>query len=672
MKKISLFFLFISLSIFVNAQNDQTNLDKYWHYRYRLVNDFMVVGDGPGMSLPACIRNKGGTQNLYWGETPVYLGYYLGVLATEYRLLKDNGQNTDRTLTELYYALKASVRIDFVAESYIAWNQSNVVDGFLIRDDVPANFVTQHSNELNQNRVSTDPAFEIGSGRPGPVSVTESDYSHFLNDPDPSKVAVSQDVIYQLLMGFALVKRYTDDGVLTFNNYVTGTTDNADLKAMAVDEADKIVSFIKENHGHHWVIHDPNDNAVVGGSNLDMAAQSYGLALSGTYITGITYNDSHTDPSLWQGLQDPNVLLCDPISNQASVHPMGMVLAAMSNSWRNTVGNNTTPDKILENGDYDAGGTFGCAYFDNHFGWDVFYGMLWDGFYGGQMHIGDLCKARDILNSAFADGPFDHNVADKAYPGWCATRRFFDDSPRQNIGKPGFEGNYNGLDYMLLFNLYYLDSKAQGAPIFIPQQSDPFISDHYPYFDPAIQEETGDISDPVTIFSPYFPVIANSLSVNSPQYTESGYLIIFGGPQGVLLTNTTVENYASLTVFNNELNTTCVPLQDYFFDECSYQRIINPDYSSSNGNEYLPSYAPTDEFKLYPNPSSMSINLNFPVSETSNPLVQIFNAEGKIVYESKNIFSQNNAIDVSTFTPGQYLIRVIDDEKVYTKKFLKE
>lgn len=273
MKKTISIFLFIFLNIFTNAQDEQTNLQKYWHYRYRLVNYFMVVGDGPGMSLPADIRNINGSDQLRWGEAPVYLGYYIGVLATEYRLLKDNGQNTDQTLTELYYALKAAVRIDYSAES--SWNQTNVVDGFLIRDDVPVNFVSQHLNELNIN-ITTNQYFTFGSGKPGIVTTLgSSDYSTNLANGTPRDNAVSQDVIYPLLMGFALVKRYVDNGLLSFYNYVNSSFEQIDLRSMAINEADKIISYIKENNYgntlNHWVIKDPDGNIVIGGNPIHVA-----------------------------------------------------------------------------------------------------------------------------------------------------------------------------------------------------------------------------------------------------------------------------------------------------------------------------------------------------------------------------------------------------------------
>jgi hypothetical protein len=115
------FLAIVFLLIFFKSQSQDnaTNLRKYWHYRYRLVNYFMVVGPEPGESLPADIRNWYGSPqgissttsvpNISWGDEPVYLGYYLGVLATEYALLHRNGENTDRTLTELYYALNAKL-----------------------------------------------------------------------------------------------------------------------------------------------------------------------------------------------------------------------------------------------------------------------------------------------------------------------------------------------------------------------------------------------------------------------------------------------------------------------------------------------------------------------------------------------------------------------------------
>ena len=48
---------FILLQGVLNAQTNQVNLEKYWHYRYRLVNYFLQVGPNAGESLPI-VNNK--------------------------------------------------------------------------------------------------------------------------------------------------------------------------------------------------------------------------------------------------------------------------------------------------------------------------------------------------------------------------------------------------------------------------------------------------------------------------------------------------------------------------------------------------------------------------------------------------------------------------------------
>src|SRR5579885_2133604 len=99
-----------------NSQTPQQNLDKYWHYRWRLLHYFVVVGPNQGESMPATARNYdetlGSSTSLTWADAPVTLGYYIGVLATEYKLLKNAGQNTDETVWELYNALYAVYRLD--------------------------------------------------------------------------------------------------------------------------------------------------------------------------------------------------------------------------------------------------------------------------------------------------------------------------------------------------------------------------------------------------------------------------------------------------------------------------------------------------------------------------------------------------------------------------------
>jgi hypothetical protein len=112
-KVTGIFCFFIIIAVNLNAQTN--NIEKYWYYRHRLVNGFVKIGNQPGESLIAGVRNHYQDNNppfnihnhiyLDYGDQTIYLGWYIGVLATEYKLLFDAGKSTEKTLTELYYAI---------------------------------------------------------------------------------------------------------------------------------------------------------------------------------------------------------------------------------------------------------------------------------------------------------------------------------------------------------------------------------------------------------------------------------------------------------------------------------------------------------------------------------------------------------------------------------------
>lgn len=102
------------------AQSFSEESFKYWYYRDRL-RYFVCPSDEEGGSILMTSRNSswnGGSVVQYngveWGQTRKINGYYIGLLATEYKLLKDNGQYSDAiaTLHELDLALDALIRMD--------------------------------------------------------------------------------------------------------------------------------------------------------------------------------------------------------------------------------------------------------------------------------------------------------------------------------------------------------------------------------------------------------------------------------------------------------------------------------------------------------------------------------------------------------------------------------
>lgn len=379
-------------SIFLNAQSNQTNLDKYWHYRYRLVNYFMVVGDGQGESLPADVRNLWGNGLLNWGETPRYLGWYIGVLATEYRLLANNGQwqALEQTKKELYYALKALERLDNIAETLYCYGPpSNCVtyspslNGFLTQDDIYSNFVQDHYIELNKDLpVITYPPSQqwlVGSGFPAIVDGT-------IAPAQPGAHPISQDMCEELMIGLSLVKKCVDPGPLSFPDKNSNMISD-DLRQRAIDEADRIISYVRENtdyNGHkiHWQMLDPSGGQTGNSSGGDFRGYAQGWAHTGNFINEAKdYSAGSSDlflGSIWQQLQGGPPALSQRCPQAWNIHII-LGLASISDSWHDPIliWKNQTKEGIQFNGYYDEY-TLGvpCPWAENHYGWDLFYGAL--------------------------------------------------------------------------------------------------------------------------------------------------------------------------------------------------------------------------------------------------------------------------------------------------------
>lgn len=217
----TLFFLALFFSkLMCVAQTDHENQDKYWKYRERLKNKFVKIGPQAGESIPMACRIPGyayggtpdasGTQ-LQWKDATITLGYYVIVLATEYKLLKNAGENFQPTLNELYYALTAINRLDQKAEYYLSNQNSPLeINGFFLRDDVPYTF---WQNWENDGPLFPEPLF----ADPGNPNRSDSDYNG-LNDNDGSEQsdpnqgnAESLDQMTSLLTGLMTVWELVDD-----------------------------------------------------------------------------------------------------------------------------------------------------------------------------------------------------------------------------------------------------------------------------------------------------------------------------------------------------------------------------------------------------------------------------------------------------------------------------
>ncbi len=133
MKALTFSIILLSVSAFgQNIFRFNSELEKYWYYRDRL-QYFVYPGDAPGNSVIITSRNPCKDYHDYFpiytsielAQTHKLMGYYIGMLATEYKLLMDNLQTKDAnsTLMELNFALDALIRMD-KCEDDIPWECS--------------------------------------------------------------------------------------------------------------------------------------------------------------------------------------------------------------------------------------------------------------------------------------------------------------------------------------------------------------------------------------------------------------------------------------------------------------------------------------------------------------------------------------------------------------------
>lgn len=283
----------------LNAQTPNENMQKYWGTRDRLKKYFIKIGSGEGESVPAARRDHGQAFNsaqgmLKWTDACTYLGHYIGVLATEYRLLKDAGQimEAENTLKELYYAIQAVNRLDDRSHAYFKKNplEANNRDGWPLRDDIPENFKDNWQN-TSTNWITSD-AFDSEGGR----NQSPQEFFGEANEP-------SQDQLINLMVAFALVKKCVEH-----DKVVQPTSQDAPLNLVTecvnitkrmMDKQVELKSTrgFNSNNEHlglfdeqNWSFGNPvTNNAVQNGSDKLNFTTAYALAKAANYITGADY-----------------------------------------------------------------------------------------------------------------------------------------------------------------------------------------------------------------------------------------------------------------------------------------------------------------------------------------------------------------------------------------------
>ncbi len=747
------------------ATQDEQALNTYWHYRYRLVKYFMTLGSDVGMSIPADIRNAGDDAvggNMQWTDGPRLIGWYLETLATEYKLLKNNGATSTQlqeTVTELFYALHALYRLDsiYVMDCYnqsppgpsnknvsqIVCNGFNAPNvpfpgfGIMPPDDIQAATATRKAGP--QIVAQTDPlnaglpifpynqyngvfgtianpygqsVAEFGSGAVGPITT--------LNGTDPGQLGVaSKDDYMASLMGLAMVITLVNES--STDPYHYGKTPQAMAQALATAFYHYIFDisqlqlvgcndqeiFPQPNQGpwsnyFFWPYASPLQS-LANKLGIPIVIPSSSEAISQPGVAAYWPNFSSEPQNIinyaWS-LEDPCYAVNTSAGGGCSL--TGIELAEMGVTMGNNGANYSSPcDMISSLGSWGGGGCFlGCSGNGGNTintGWDIYYGAINNVLYGTQCSCVDLCKMRDLIYSAPYHGPFAHTtstpssnlIPDYNRCGWASSRRFGNNENQDFNGDLGNLGNFNGLDYMLLFNLYYLVSEQQTYPQIITVNDYSYSTDGisstingypdvYPYNYTYVLGWTyvGTQGNPYIITAnDCAPIYINQLSVNASTQlqsglfgvntsTQNGDLIIEGGASHYIDFNpkvgqlVDVQSGANLTAYC-DLN--CCTVTPPFY---KYQS----DPGSNDDASIRPAYKKTTEFdtingqdaiRSYPNPFQNQISVEFFLHTDENASIYIADIAGrKIVDIVKNQQFQKgtNIINYngSNLTTGSY------------------
>jgi len=436
--------IFLLLSIVPKAQNNKLNTEKYWIYRDRLVHDFMLgIGSENGKSFPFMERYRythSKKATLYWDDATIGLGYYIAVLATEYHLLDKNNKNTDQTIRELFFALETLINLDYNAETryFDADNKAGKpsLNGFFIRELASDSMI----NATNYSWLNTNSKL---------LAVDKLYGGAVENKPGISNAEMSKDQVIFLMVGLRLVQKfipstlqYTENNVaISFKN-----SNNSYIKKEALDIANRILEYISANKKtafpmvyYHWNIINPITHQKVDrGFNAFSQALGYEKLYKALNKPSSSLFSKTGEKAAAKLVNGGTKMLINPVIKNGEGH-MVLTLAAISNQWDNKT------KKILEKKCFTD--------YENKANYD-FLVMLYAVLYNDSLEKNYQTYFLKLLNIAPIDGPYNYNGEnDFANFEWSTSRRYTRPESRgeNNQSHPG---DYAGLGFMLIHNLY--------------------------------------------------------------------------------------------------------------------------------------------------------------------------------------------------------------------------
>lgn len=492
------------------GQGDSVNLNKYWAYRERLRN-FIYVSpdfDEAGTNIPA-ERISEDSTTLAWDDGNGAFNHYLSVLATEYRLLKNAGKDYSQTTAHLYYALRSFERLDWVAESKYradSSQQDGDLNGFFVRNDLDSGFWNKYK------KGGTDEYFEQVNIVFGDRQQNSLDNCiHYLESFALINALVDNEYVDGTEINFRQLAKDNTRRIIGNMQQVDAPIPVVDIPGIDTPLADSLYSYT-------WYLKNPVTGEPIPdryGSGLDgtMLYASYGFAQSANRILGtdefggmrfsrginrVMLSNPITEIAIKLGVYLKTRLLPLPVKRYADLE-----LSIVSPDWEIVLFDlykDPEPIKILI---FPPDTYIYIPTYITRFSRSKTWGTGWDDYKvrslcaTGNIDIvagrspyevlvkkqressvfkyehlpliwsvvtnnfdeiseADLQYLRNLLDVAPPEGPYKFlrdGVIEYAQYEWSyATRLVWP----EKLGGYSFNGYYNGLDYMLLHNLYTL------------------------------------------------------------------------------------------------------------------------------------------------------------------------------------------------------------------------
>lgn len=495
--------------IFLQAQTPEDNLAKYWQYRNLLKKQFVFVGEKPGESIPFatyepnrdiswdgvwnsqldCYPVPYGNGGLTTGDATLQIGIYLAVLATEYALIKPLGYETSGIEREIYHAIKAFARLDEGAEAYFG-NPGKNDPSFFLRDDIPFGF---EKDSLGKNRI---PNLLAANPQDSFIHVVKGDFTCAnLSNENKYPGVTSQDQVAHLSIGFTLIQKFLDE---------EATYNGVKLKEYGKNVYKNLYDGFKANN---FVAGKPKqlpETWRVDYRSLIQAGYPFKRVIN-TFFGGNEFNPS-TDRNLWLDIFLPGYLLnADKPYNAA----MGFIWGALGDAvnsinWLAL----QTKNRHLEV-------------------YALLHALL------HNKNVGDALPQshfENLLNVAPCNIPCAYEPSGCPTPDnadWNAGYRWTNNN--RNSNQDWQRGFFNGIDYMLLYNLYHLEYNPEVA--YYPSSPPPCDFYNQIAFDsiPKKTISTGVLNPSINFNLEVFPNPASKvlqISMNDLMEEESSQVIL--------------------------------------------------------------------------------------------------------------------------------------------------